>query len=77
MEPQNGGLEDDFPFQLSDFEVPAVNFQGLRTSKDSKSQRPFSMKNKFTIEGHKYIVEGHPKKQNKKKQQLDTKLLDD
>ena len=22
MEPQNDGLEDDFPFQLGDFEVP-------------------------------------------------------
>jgi len=28
MEPKNGGLEDDFPFQLGDFYVPAVNFQG-------------------------------------------------
>jgi len=24
---KHGGLEDDFPFQLSDFEVPALNFQ--------------------------------------------------
>ena len=23
-----GGLEDDFPFQLGDFLVPAVNFPG-------------------------------------------------
>ena len=22
MEPKNGGLEDDFPFQLGDFQVP-------------------------------------------------------
>ena len=28
MEPKNRGLEDDFPFQLGDFWVPAVNFQG-------------------------------------------------
>ena len=26
MEPKNGGSEDDFPFQLGDFQVPAVNF---------------------------------------------------
>ena len=25
---QNGGLEDDFPFQTGDFQVPAVNFAG-------------------------------------------------
>ena len=25
MEPQNGDLEDEFPFQLGDFEVPAIN----------------------------------------------------
>ena len=24
MEPKNGGLEDDFPFQTGDFQVPAV-----------------------------------------------------
>ena len=23
MEPKNGGLEDDFPFQLDDFQVPS------------------------------------------------------
>ena len=28
MEPKNGGLEDDFPFQTGDFQVPAVNFPG-------------------------------------------------
>ena len=30
MEPKNKGLEDDFPSQLGDFLVPAVNFQGCR-----------------------------------------------
>ena len=33
MEPQNGGLEDDVPFQLCDFSVPAVNFPGCRGKK--------------------------------------------
>ncbi len=28
MEHNNGGLEDDFPFQTGDFQVPAVNFPG-------------------------------------------------
>jgi len=28
MEPKNGVLEDDFPFQTGDFQVPAVNFPG-------------------------------------------------
>ena len=28
MESRKGGLEDDFPFQLGDFEVPAVDFPG-------------------------------------------------
>ena len=28
MEPKNGGLEDDFPFQTGDFQVPAVHFPG-------------------------------------------------
>ena len=28
MEPKNGGLEDDFPFQTGDFQVPAVSFRG-------------------------------------------------
>ena len=28
MEPQNGGLEDEFPFQLGDSQVP-YNFSGL------------------------------------------------
>ena len=29
MEPKNnGGLEDEFPFQSGDFYVPAVKFQG-------------------------------------------------
>ena len=28
MEPKNEGLEDDLPFQLGDFQVPAVNFHG-------------------------------------------------
>ena len=29
---QDGGLEDDFPCQWGDFQVPAVNFQGCRPS---------------------------------------------
>ena len=29
MEPKNGGLEDNFPFQLGDFLGPAVNFPGF------------------------------------------------
>ena len=28
MEPENGGLEDDFPFLMGDFQVPAVSFRG-------------------------------------------------
>ena len=28
MERNNGGFEDDFPLQMGDFLVPAVNFQG-------------------------------------------------
>ncbi len=28
MEPEDEGLEDDFPFQTGDFQVPAVNFPG-------------------------------------------------
>ena len=28
MEPKNGGLEDDVPFQTGDFKVPAVSFRG-------------------------------------------------
>ena len=28
MEPKNGGLEDDFPFQLGDFYVPG-QFSGM------------------------------------------------
>ena len=28
MEPENDGLEDDFPFQMGDLEVPAVNLPG-------------------------------------------------
>ena len=28
MEPKNGGLEDDFPFQTGDFQVPAVSCWG-------------------------------------------------
>ena len=30
MEPKNGGLEDDLPFQLGDFLVPAFNFPGCK-----------------------------------------------
>ncbi len=30
MEPKNGGFEDDYPFQLGDFLVPEVHFQGWR-----------------------------------------------
>ena len=28
MEPKNEALEDEFPFQLGDFQVPAVSFLG-------------------------------------------------
>ena len=28
MELKNGALKDDFPFQLADFLVPTVHFQG-------------------------------------------------
>ena len=28
MESKNEGLEDDFPFQTGDFQVPAVHFPG-------------------------------------------------
>ena len=28
MEPKNGGLEDDFPFELGDFKVPS-QFSGV------------------------------------------------
>ena len=28
MEPEKRGLEDDFPFQTGDFQVPAVGFWG-------------------------------------------------
>ena len=31
MEPKNGAWEDDVPFLLGDFEVPAVNFLGCST----------------------------------------------
>ena len=30
MEPQNGGFEDDFPFQRGDFQVPADSLRGSR-----------------------------------------------
>ena len=30
MEPKDQGLEDDFPFQTADFQVPAVHFPGCR-----------------------------------------------
>ena len=29
MEPKNEGLEDVFPFQMDDFQVPAVSFPGF------------------------------------------------
>ena len=32
MEPKNGGLEDDFPFLLGHFQVPAVNFPGYKVT---------------------------------------------
>ena len=32
MEPKNGGLEDDFPFQLFDFQVPS-NFSRVYPEK--------------------------------------------
>ena len=31
MEPENGGLEDDFPFQTGDFHVPCL-FSGVYPS---------------------------------------------
>ncbi len=35
MEPKNGKFgSDDFPFQLGDFQVPAVSFQGLYVVKE-------------------------------------------
>ena len=30
MEPKNGGLEDEIPFQRGDFQVPAVSFRGSK-----------------------------------------------
>ena len=30
MESKNGGLADDVPFQLGDFQVAAVKFQGCK-----------------------------------------------
>ena len=32
MEPQNGSLEEDVPFQRGDFQVPAVSFRGKKMS---------------------------------------------
>ena len=32
MEPKNEGLEDDFPFQIGDFQVPAVNWSRVYQS---------------------------------------------
>ena len=29
MEPKNGGLEDDFPFQMGDFQVSMLVFGGV------------------------------------------------
>ena len=31
MEPKSEGLEDDFPFQMDDFQLPAVYFPGCIT----------------------------------------------
>ena len=48
MEPKNGGLEDDFPFQTGDFQVPAINFPGSRFSP------------KKTFMKHKHLTHGFP-----------------
>ena len=32
MEPKSEGLEDDFPFQRGDIQVPAVSFQGCKSN---------------------------------------------
>ena len=37
MEPKNGGLEDDFPFQTGDFSGSMFIFQGVKPSKSGKS----------------------------------------
>ena len=37
MEPQNGDLEDEFPFQRDDFQVPAVNFESQWVSHSAQA----------------------------------------
>ena len=40
MEPNNEGLEDDFPFQTGDFHFPAVHFPGCNYSLGLKLKLP-------------------------------------
>ena len=41
MELKNEGLEDDFPFQTGEFQVPAVNFpKGMRKESASHTKIP-------------------------------------
>ena len=47
MEPKNGDLEDDFPFQTGDFEVPVVHFPGCTK---------FQGRNVFNFEGFEPFV---------------------
>ena len=49
MEPKNGGLEDEFPFQLGDFLVPCTFFRGVHSLKlDLEPQKVPSWKRKYT-----------------------------
>ena len=49
MEPKNGGLEDEFPFQLGDFLVPCKFFRGVHSLKlDLEPQKVPSWKRKYT-----------------------------
>ena len=52
MEPQNGGLEDDVPFQLCDFSVPAVNFPGCGGKKGKVTFSKGSKMDQNTEVGH-------------------------
>ena len=38
METKNRGLEDDFPFQTGDFQVPAVNFPGCKPPQKKENE---------------------------------------
>ena len=40
MEPQNRGLEDDFPFQKGDFQVNHVDFRGSKTPPSQNKGHP-------------------------------------